>query len=133
MGIKPFQFFYDYYFIFDLGLLWLTGDSRLFQSFNPPAFKVIEVKDFCTKFDVKLAGTKMVSIMLYLSRSTNDHWTSILDLHHKLKKMSKHSLEEGTEEEVLEKTGLMFAAIILFLQTVWEYCRVVNRLDVICK
>nr|XP_058956330.1 integrator complex subunit 10-like [Pocillopora verrucosa] len=64
-------------------------------------------------------------------RSTNDHWTSILDLHHKLKKMSKHSLEEGTEEEVLEKTGLMFAAIILFLQTVWEYCRVVNRLDVI--
>lgn len=75
----------------------------------------------------------MVCIMLYLSRSTNDHWASILDLHHKLKKMSKHSLEEGTEEEVLEKTGLMFAAIILFLQTVWEYCRVVNRLDVICK
>ena len=35
-------------FNFDLGLLWLTGDSRLFQSFNPPAFKVIEVKDFCT-------------------------------------------------------------------------------------
>jgi len=47
--------------------------------------------------------------------------------------MSKHSLEEGTEEEMLEKTGVMFAAIILFLQTVWEYCRVVNRLDLICK
>lgn len=64
-------------------------------------------------------------------RSTNDYWTSISDLHHKLKKISKHWSEEGTEEEVLEKTGLMFATIILFLQTVWEYCRVVNRLDVI--
>ncbi|XP_020621478.1 integrator complex subunit 10-like isoform X2 [Orbicella faveolata] len=45
--------------------------------------------------------------------------------------MSKHSLEEGTEEEMIEKTGVMFAAIILFLQTVWEYCRVVNRLDLV--
>ncbi|XP_078380453.1 integrator complex subunit 10-like isoform X2 [Oculina patagonica] len=64
-------------------------------------------------------------------RSSNDHWASISELHHKLKRMSKHSTEEGTEEETLEKTGVMFAAIILFLQTVWEYCRVVNRLDLV--
>ncbi|XP_078380144.1 integrator complex subunit 10-like [Oculina patagonica] len=64
-------------------------------------------------------------------RSSNDHWASISELHHKLKRMSKHSLEEDTEEEMLEKTGVMFAAIILFLQTVWEYCRVVNRLDLV--
>lgn len=66
-------------------------------------------------------------------RSSNDHWASISELHYKLKRMSKHSLEEGTEEEMLEKTGVLFAAIILFLQTVWEYCRVVNRLDLVCK
>lgn len=47
--------------------------------------------------------------------------------------MSKHSLEEDTDEDMLEKTGVMFAATILFLQTVWEYCRVVNRLDSVCK
>ncbi|XP_020611748.1 integrator complex subunit 10-like isoform X2 [Orbicella faveolata] len=64
-------------------------------------------------------------------RSSNDHWASISELHYKLKRMSKHSLEEGTEEEMIEKTGVMFAAIILFLQTVWEYCRVVNRLDLV--
>ena len=66
-------------------------------------------------------------------RSSSDHWASIFELHHKLKKMSKHSLEEDTDEDMLEKTGVMFAATILFLQTVWEYCRVVNRLDSVCK
>ena len=66
-------------------------------------------------------------------RSSNDHWASISELHHKLKKISKHSLEEDTDEDILEKTGVMFAATILFLQTVWEYCRVVNRLDSVCK
>ncbi|XP_068732945.1 integrator complex subunit 10-like isoform X3 [Montipora capricornis] len=62
-------------------------------------------------------------------KSSSDQWSSIYELHHKLKKMSKHSLEEGMDEDLLEKTGVMFAATILFLQTVWEYCRVVNRLD----
>ena len=47
-GHQAILIFDDYFFNFDLGLLWLTGDSRLFQRFNPPAFKVIEVKDFCT-------------------------------------------------------------------------------------
>ena len=47
--------------------------------------------------------------------------------------MSKHSSEECADEDMLEKTGVMFAATILFLQTVWEYCRVVNRLDLVCK
>ncbi|KAM7450919.1 Integrator complex subunit 10 [Porites harrisoni] len=62
-------------------------------------------------------------------RSRNDHWTSISELHQKLKKMTKHSSEEEVGDDTVEKTGLMYAATILFLQTVWEYCRVVNRLD----
>ena len=66
-------------------------------------------------------------------RSSNEHWASISELHHKLKRLSKHNLEDGAEEEMLEKTGVMFAVSILFLQTVWEYCRVVNRLDLVCK
>jgi len=64
-------------------------------------------------------------------RSSSDHWACISELHHKLKKMSKHSSEECADEDMLEKTGVMFAATILFLQTVWEYCRVVNRLDLV--
>ncbi|XP_029186140.2 integrator complex subunit 10-like isoform X2 [Acropora millepora] len=62
-------------------------------------------------------------------RSSSDHWSSISELHHKLKKMFKHNLEGDIEKDLQEKTGVMFAVTILFLQTVWEYCHVVNRLD----
>lgn len=66
-------------------------------------------------------------------RSSSDHWSSISELHHKLKKMFKHNLEGDIEKDLQEKTGVMFAVTILFLQTVWEYCHVVNRLDSVCK
>ena len=47
--------------------------------------------------------------------------------------MFKHNLEGDIEKDLQEKTGVMFAVTILFLQTVWEYCHVVNRLDSVCK
>ena len=47
--------------------------------------------------------------------------------------MTKYSSEEEVGDDTVEKTGLMYAATILFLQTVWEYCRVVNRLDSVCE
>ncbi|XP_048588129.1 integrator complex subunit 10 isoform X2 [Nematostella vectensis] len=64
-----------------------------------------------------------------LHRSTRERWACLLGIHQWLKKTAKHGTGEKTIDEAREKAGLFYAMIIIFVQSVWEYCKAVNRID----
>jgi hypothetical protein len=63
------------------------------------------------------------------SRSIKERWSCVSEIHHWLKKAAKHGTTERDINEAQEKTGVFYAIIIIFFQSVWEYCKVVNKLD----
>ncbi|XP_031566525.1 integrator complex subunit 10-like [Actinia tenebrosa] len=62
-------------------------------------------------------------------RSIKERWLCISEIHQWLKKAAKHGTTERVINESQEKTGVFYAIIIIFFQSVWEYCKVVNKLD----
>ncbi|XP_046853187.1 integrator complex subunit 10-like isoform X2 [Xenia sp. Carnegie-2017] len=76
------------------------------------------------------------------NRSVKDAWSCLSEIHHNLKKSMKvktKAVEEGQASPTalnilaMEKIGVFYAAVTIFFRAVWQYCKIVNRMDENCK